>query len=213
MSMQAFQRLLVEITLSPRKARALRAGETWVTEGLDLTDRERARLSNIVRQPGISVNCSLSRGNRFEMVAGRFPMSCVLLQPVLKRLLDEHWEASLPSNYQLLGIDSAFAEFIDFKIRSGELDIEYLPEILAYERACLELASLSDSEDPSAIVEFAHSPDDLLPPLSRLEAPPPGLEVSRFLAKVTFREGRFDVELGVPAPPRHRSGEVVLRRD
>ena len=200
MSLQAFQRAVVELTLSPQKARGLREGDADVLAAYDLTPRERDRILDIVRQPGISVNCSLSRGNRLEVIAEAFPMTCTLLQPVLRRLVDELWTEHQPTNYQLAGEEIAFASLVHDKIARNELTIEYLHEILEYELACLELAGKRRIQtDPNAaveiIVEFQHSPDDLLPPLSRLSTPPPGLPAGSYRARVKLQGEQFDVEV------------------
>jgi hypothetical protein len=200
MSLKTFQRVLVDLTLAPAKARALRAEGAAALDGYDLTLLERERLLDIVRQPGISVHCSLSRGNRFEGIAELFPMTCVLLQPVLRELVDELFETSRPENYQLTGEDAAFAGLVRRKLAAGALSIEYLDEIFAYEMACWELARRMRMEtDPNACleatVEFQHSPHDLLPPLSRLAAPPSGLPRGSYRARVMLRGERFDVDM------------------
>ena len=197
MSLIAFQQALVDLTLAPALARALRRGDVKPLAGYDLTVLERERLQEIVRQPGISVHCTLSRGNRFEVVAGAFPMTCVLLRPVLREVLDELWLAHRPDNYQLAGEQTKFAAFVGARIVAGALDIEYLDEVLAYEVACQDLlqrARLNPTK-AEAHVAFRHDPDDLLPPLARLVLPPSGLPTGMFPARVTIHEGRFAVAL------------------
>lgn len=200
MSLRSFQRAVVELTLAPWKARALRQGDTGVLAGYDLTSREHNRIVDIVGQPGISVHCTLSRGNRFEVIHGAFPMTCVLLRPVLRPLLDEFFEQHRPTDYQLAGEQTAFAAIVDRKIAAGALAIEYLPEIFAYEMACFELVQrMQMRTDPDAtdeaIVEFLHSPDELLPPLSQFTPPPAGLPTGSYRVRVAMRSGRFQVEL------------------
>ena len=199
MSLGTFQRAVVELTLAPRKARALRDGDESALADYSLTGRERDRILDIVRQPGMSVNCSLARGNRFEVIAETFPMTCVLLEPVLRELLDELWEDYLPANYQLTGEETAFAAIVRRKTAAGELSIEYLDEIFAYEVACREMIQrMRIQPGPDAVieaaVEFQHSPDELLPPLSRLAAPPPGLPRGSYPARVKLRGERFEVQ-------------------
>jgi len=124
MSLETFQQAVVELTLDYRKSSALREGDRGALAGYDLTEREWGRLLAIVREPGMSVHCSLCRGNRLEIIAGVFPMTCVLLEPVLGRLLDELWRDHRPSNYQLIGEETAFAVFVGRQIANGELRIE-----------------------------------------------------------------------------------------
>ncbi len=200
MSLQTFQRAVVDLTLSPQIAVALLHGDTGALAEYDLTERERRRILDIVRQPGISVSCSLVRGNRLEVIAGVFPMTCVLLEPVLRQVLDELWADHRPSNYQLAGEDTAFAALVRRKMAAGELAFEYLDEIFAYEQACRKMADgarMPDGPDAVAetVVEFQHPPDALLPPLSRLTAPPPGLPRGRYRARVRLGHDGLEVEM------------------
>ena len=198
MSLQSFQQAVVDLTLSQWVAQGLRKGDAVWLAGYDLTNRERARLSKIVNQPGISVHCSLSRGNRFELIVNAFPMTCVLLRPLLRPLVDEFCQEYRPTNYQLSGEQIAFATVVRRKIAAGELVIEYLDEIFAYEMACLGLVERMRSDpadEVSTMVEFQHSPDDLLPPLSQLKPPPAGLRAGFYPARVRLRGELFEVEV------------------
>ena len=197
MSLRSFQRAVVDLTLAPGMARALRRGEAGALAGYDLTERERDRILAIVRQPGISVHCTLSRGNRLEVIMEAFPMTCVLLQPVLRGLLDELWEEHHPTHYQLAQERTAFAAFIARKIAAGQLAIEYLEEVLAYESACLALSERMRSggdAEVETIVTFAHPPDALLPPLARRSAPPAGLPTGSYRTRVKLANERFTLE-------------------
>ncbi len=200
MSLRAFQKALVDLTLAPGIARRLRQGDAGVLADYNLTQRERERLLAIVGQPGMSVACSLSRGNRFEVIAETFPMTCVLLEPVLRELLEELWAGWRPDNYQLAGEETAFASLLARKRAAGVISIEYLDEIFAYELACREMAQRAriqtGPEEPlEVVVEFQHAPDALLPPLSRLTAPPSGLARGSYRARIQLRNGSFDVKM------------------
>ena len=199
MSLKAFQQALVDLTLAPKSFRALRRGESGLLDLYDLNERERKRLLEISRQPGMAMNCSLARGNRLELLVAAFPMACTLLKPLLPRLLDELWEEYQPDNYQLFGEEDAFAAFIARKIDQGELSVEYLSEIFAYELVCRDLAirlETNTGAEPllEAIVEFEHPPDQLLAPLSELLPPPRGLPSGAFQARVRLSESGFDVD-------------------
>ena len=76
------QRAVVDLTLAYLKGRSCREGrDDTLLASYDLTPLERDRIIAIVSQPGMSVHCSLSRGNRLEVVFNAFPMTCVLLGP------------------------------------------------------------------------------------------------------------------------------------
>ena len=198
MSLAMFQRALVELTLTPQRARALRLGDQSVLAGFELTGLERDRLEGVVHQLGMSVSCSLSRGNRLEVIFQSFPMTCVLLKPILRELVDELWIDNQPTNYQLAGEETVFAALLSRKLAADDLSIPYLEEIFAYELACIELtrqARNQASAEAELIVDFQHSPDDLLPPLSQLMAPPSGLPEGNYRARVRLTDDQFKVEL------------------
>ena len=187
-------------TLSPKSFRALRRGELGLLDQYELNERERNRLLDISRQPGMAMNCSLARGNRLELIVAAFPKTCTLLKPLLPRLLDELWEQHKPDNYQLFGEEDAFAAFIARKIGQGELTVEYVSEIFDYEIVCQELTielEMGAGEDTcfEAIVEFQHPPGELLPPLSQLVAPPSGLPFGAFPTRVRLSESGLEVDL------------------
>jgi hypothetical protein len=202
MSLLMFQRALVELTLIPEKARSLRRGDQSILAGFELTDLERDRLEAVVHQRGMSVSCSLSRGNRLEMIFQSFPMTCVLLKPVLRELVDELWMDLQPTNYQLAGEETIFAALLTRKLAADNLSILYLEEIFAYELACMELTRQARNQahnqtgaDAELIVDFQHSPDDLLPPLSQLTTPPDELPEGNYRARVMLIDDQFKVEL------------------
>jgi hypothetical protein len=143
-------------------------------------------------------------------------MTCVLLQPVLRELLDKLWEEYRPTNYQLAGEETAFSAMIESKIAVGELSIEYLQEVFAYEMTCMELMRrMRTGTDPhaeaEAAVEFQHSPDELLPPLSRLAAPPAGLPKGLYRARVKLQGEQFKVEQIERSPTFESSVSPVVK--
>lgn len=199
MSLKGFQQAIVDLTLAPKSAAALRRGETALLARYELTGRERDRLLAAVAQRGMAITCSLARGNRLEVIAGVFPMTCILLKPVLRRLLDDLWEKHQPGNYQLAGEEEAFAAFLQGRIAEGALSIEYLTEIFAYELTCWEMTKQARMIPVAgtrceAQFEFQHPPDQLLPPLSRLTPPPAGLPAGSYPALVRLSESGFEVQ-------------------
>ena len=103
MSISGFQHALVGLVLSPPAIRKLAAGDEGGLATGDLSDRERARLKAVAQQPAIWLCCSLARANRFEGIAEAFPMTCVVLEPILRDLLDNLWSEQPPTNYQFQG--------------------------------------------------------------------------------------------------------------
>ena len=200
MSLPAFQRIIVELIVAPGRVRQLLKGDLSVLDDYDLTEREQRRVLDAIRQPGMALNCTIARGNRFEAVAELFPMTCTLLKPVLRDLLDELWHDAPPTSYQFTGEEEAFTGMVRQKIATGELAIEYLEEIFDYESRCAELAQSMRNQSATddaleAVIEFHHPPDLLLIPLSEHTAPPPGLPTGIYRARLTLRGDEFDVEM------------------
>jgi hypothetical protein len=204
MSVVEFQRALCDATLNPVfAASVLRSGITALT-GYELSGIEQERLVDVVRQPGMSVNCTLARANRFAPIADAFPLTCSLLKPMLRPVLDELWSTHCPGNYQLAGEADAFAHFLERKLARHELDHPYVDEVFRYECAAWELIqtlrhSMLDSaggssEDRSLTVRFAHDPRSLVPSLERDEVPPPDLPVGDYLVTLTLHGDTLEVQ-------------------
>jgi hypothetical protein len=198
MSLQAFQHAVVELTLAPHMSEALRAGDESALSGYDLTRRERERLLAIAAQPGMAVHRTLARGNRLEAIFGAFPMTCILLRPVLRAIVDELWAAHRPAHYQLTGEADAFIAFIERKMADGSLAIEYLADVFGYERAChamLDSAQRDPGAAPETIVTLEYAPEALLPSLSQFTAPPAGVPRFSCRVRVMLNGGAFDYEV------------------
>jgi hypothetical protein len=193
MSLQDFQRALTAMTLDAGLANEVHARGTPALSGYDLTPREERRLLAVVRQPGMALNCTLARANRFAAIHDAFPMTCRLLGPDLRGVLDALWSARSPDNYQLSGEELPFAEAVEARLAAGPCASPYLAEVLAYERACLDLAiRLRGAAQPQALrseprwTDFAHDPRPLFAALGRAELPPPDLPLERYRVRVTL---------------------------
>lgn len=197
MALTEFQRAISEMTLQPRFAAHVRATGESALAGYDLTPRELSRLVAVARQPGMDLNCTLARGNRLGPIVDVLPLTCTLLKPWLRELLDELWELHRPDNYQLAGEEDAFAGFLLGKLSSGEFTHPYLAEILDYELAGWALVqSLRHTapeqeplpgDEPSRLVRFLHDPRALLPPLEAGHLPPEGLPAGDYPVRLTLR--------------------------
>ena len=192
------------MTLNPALAASvLRSGVPGLS-GYVLTPIEQARLTAVVRQPGMSVNCTLARANRFAPIADAFPLTCSLLKPLLRPLLDELWSDHRPDSYQLAGEVDAFSAFLQRKLSRGELNHPYAEEVFRYECAAWALIqTLQSSEfspahnselEKSVTVRFAHDPHALVPSLERDDTPPPDLPVGDYLVRLTLRGDILDVQ-------------------
>jgi len=140
MSLRNFQRALSDMTLDPRLTAAVRRSGVPALSDYELTPLEQQRLVDVARQPGMDLTCTLARGNRFAPIVEMFPLTCELLKPWLRELLDELWSRHRPDNYQLAGEEDAFGRFLEEKIAGRELTHPYAEEVFRYESACLDLA-------------------------------------------------------------------------
>jgi hypothetical protein len=211
MSVADFQRALCDMTLNPALAAAvLRTGES-VLSNYALTHLERVRLIAVVQQAGMSVNCTLARANRFAPIADAFPLTCSLLKPRLRSLLDELWSTHRPGGYQLTGEVNAFSAFLNQKLSQGSLDHPYAEEVFRYECAAwtliqtLNLSKSSRTDDAEAeqcvTVRFAHDPHLLVPSLERDHVPPPDLPAGDYPVRLTLRGDVLEVQTVAAVKP------------
>lgn len=133
MSLQAYQTALARMTLDPALCRRmLNEGEAALS-GYDLTPLELRRLVAVVRQPGMKVNCTLSRANRLAAISGLLPRTCDLLQDQLRELLDRHWAEHDMASLQTLPAGLEFAAFLEREIAAGRVSHPRAAETLAAE--------------------------------------------------------------------------------
>lgn len=194
MSLPEFQRALVDMTLDARLARHVKQDGAAALSRYDLSPREAGRLVSVSRQPGMALNCTLARANRFTAIADEFPMTCVVLEPVLRDLLDELWSRDTPATYQLSGEAVAFAARVAADAALHER-FPYLTEIFRYEQECVALVAetrqraVAEMNGRARVVEFTHDPGALLRALQRSVAPPPGLPPAPHRVEIELVDG------------------------
>jgi hypothetical protein len=203
MSTVEFQRALCDLTLNPRLAASLLHSGAAL-RAYDLTPIESSRLEAVVRQRGMSLNCTLARANRFAPIADAFPLTCSLLKPQLRALLDELWSGHRPEGYQLSGEVEAFATFIRARLADGTIEHPYAEEVFGYDSAAWSLIqslrtassnpSASEQRTHTASVCFRHDPHAIVPPLERDEIPPPGLPAREYVVTFVLRGDVLEVQ-------------------
>jgi len=199
MALNDFQRALSEMTVYPVLAAQVRRDGDMALAAYRLSPRERERLVAVARHPGMDLNCTLARGNRFGPIVDVLPLTCTLIKPWLRELLDELWKVNRPDNYQLSGEEDAFAGFLQAKLASGEFSHPYLAEVLEYEIASWALVQSlrhapQTTAEPFRLVLFTHDPAALLPPLESGTLPPAELPPGRFPVRITLRGDTLVVE-------------------
>jgi hypothetical protein len=202
MSLRDFQRALTSMTLDVGFANAVYAQGAAALGAYELSEREARRLAAVVRQPGMALNCSLARANRFASIHDAFAMTCVLLGRELRGVLDELWSQRLPDNVQLQGEEQPFAERVQSRLADPAAPSlsEYLPAVLAYECACLELAQLVRhsvrpelAPQESRWVAFSHDPQVVFAALAQSQAPAPGMPRGDYRVRITLVDGELEV--------------------
>jgi hypothetical protein len=203
MSIADFQRALCDLTLNPTLAAAVIGTGAGALSDYRLTPRERSRIIAVAGQPGMAVNCTLARANRFAPIVDAFPLTCWLLKPHLRMLLDELWSTHRPTDYQFAKEVDAFSAFVQSRLSQGTLKNPYAEDIFRYESAAwtliqtLQVTHTGPAQDAmiqrSITVRFDHDPHRLVPPLERNQIPPPNIPRGNYLVRLTLRGDTLDV--------------------
>ena len=164
--MPAFQSALARLIVEPEFRDAVRAHGASACP--DLSPLERKRLSMIASDPGLDLNRTLHKGFRMGKLRTLLPLTCTLLGPMrLAREAAAFWARRPPSGFSFL---PEALEFVAF-LRARRLRVHYLGEVLAYERASLELERARSGRPPVQQVVFAHDPTTLLATLAKGRRP------------------------------------------
>jgi hypothetical protein len=161
-SLTAFQASLARLITDPDFRDRVRARGVD-TLGPDLTRRERERLCRIADDPGLDINRTLHKGFRLGKLRAMLPLTCEALGPTrLSREVAAFWSQHAPSSFYFI---AEALEFCDF-LAGRKLGVKYLGEVLAYERAVLELERPRLGAPPEQSVQFRHDPSALLATLA-----------------------------------------------
>jgi len=177
MPLPDFQKAFAALVLDAGWAQRVREEGEAALASWGLSDREARRLVQATRQPGMSLNCTLARTNRFAPIAETWPMCCVVIEPRLREVLDELWAERPPDGYQLNADVERFAQRLQTDAALRE-QFPYLDDIYRYEAASNALAyetrrrSAEDMQADYIEIELQHDPAELLAPLLRHQAPP-----------------------------------------
>ncbi|MCE9660057.1 MAG: hypothetical protein K8R60_15960 [Burkholderiales bacterium] len=172
MSALAFQTALARLIVEPDFRDAVRAEGPAALPG-PLTALESSRLVTIASDRGIDMNRTLHKGFRLGKLRALLPLTCSLLPPArLAREVAAFWRANPPASFSFLPEALEFCAFLERR----SLRSVYLAEVLAYERATLELERARVGPAPPQSVRFRHDPVRLLGTLAagrRPRAVPP----------------------------------------
>lgn len=193
MSTAAFQSALARLVVDPDFRDGVRErGEAALPE--DLNDLERERLTFVAGHPGLDVTRTLHKGFRLSKLLTWLPLTCsVLTGEALAAEVSELWRRRLPVTFYYLEEAVGFCDYLLERMREGHLDLPGLGDLVAYERASLELqrARADGEAAPVQVVELRHDPQELLGALSRGE-PLAGLPEQPCRLVGTKAEGRVE---------------------
>lgn len=172
MTQIAFQANVARLVVDPDFRDQVRANGCQSLEG-ELTSLEQERVMSIVFERGLDATRMLHKSFRLTKLYTMLPLTRRLLgSERLVPLIDSFWQQSPPVSHYFLEESIAFCDFLFDRMRSG-LVVEYLEEVVSYERANLVLRHPLPSADKSPTVEihFRHDPTILLAQLSQGKIP------------------------------------------
>ena len=168
----AFQANVARLVVDPDFRDRVRANGCQSLEG-ELTSLEQERVMSIVFERGLDATRTLHKSFRLTKLYTMLPLTRRLLGPErLAPLISSFWQLSPPVSHYFLEETIAFCDFLLDRIRSG-LVVEYLEEVLSYERANLILKRPLPGADESQTLEiqFRHDPSSLFEQLSKGKLP------------------------------------------
>jgi hypothetical protein len=188
MTMAAFQQAMCDLVASPDLCVALIESPEEVLGRYDLSDRDRRRLVEVVKQPGMLVNCSLYRANRLSPIYNLAPHTCFLLGDALLDEATEFWSGFRESRLQFHEEVQQFGAFLRRRVEMGFLQNSMLLEVLEYELALNEFrynSRVAQSERVQLhplirVILFRHDPRPLLQFLDERRPPPYELAEGEF---------------------------------
>jgi hypothetical protein len=172
MSQHCFQATVARLVSDPDFRDRVQAHGTAALDG-DLTTLERQRVMAIVSDKGLDATRTLHKSFRLTKIYTLLPLTRALLRPDrLAREISSFWKINASVSHYFLEESLAFCDFLQTRLGSG-LRIKYLEEVVAYERANLELLRPRIGEGIPApqFIRFRHDPVTLFAQLMKGQRP------------------------------------------
>jgi hypothetical protein len=177
MSLPDFQRAFAVVVADPASWAARLAEPDARIGDLELSERERERLRQVLLHPRMPANHVLLRANRLMPIQSALPLTCNWLRTEMTAIIDAWLTVSVDASVQYGREVARFAAWLPSLLEhSGHGDHPAL-DALRYEQAVARLASLVSTGTATTFVDldFHYDPDDLLrgwsPGLARSKVP------------------------------------------
>jgi hypothetical protein len=213
MSLASFQRALCDLIASPSLCLALRADAEATLVDYELSSRERKRLITVVRQPGMSTNCTLYRSNRITPIYTLLPFTCRSLGAQFGTLINQFWQEENYKDGQFKSEVDRFSVFLRRCIAVGTVGSPFVDELLAFElaRIALEFSPRKDvlrkladlppleADKPcrlhplARLVRFQHDPAIVLGVFARGALPPVDLPAAESFVVLSVADGDLKI--------------------
>jgi hypothetical protein len=211
-SQRAFQTLAARLVVEPDFRQLVCAGGDAALEresGGNLTELERRRLLAVAAGPGLDATRFVHVDFRLSKLYVMLPLTRFMLGR--ERMLREahaFWRSNPPVTHYFIKEAVDFCDHLRERLRTRALRAKYLAEVLAYERAELELKRphpRGRAPRPQ-LVPFRHDPRALLSALARGRRPRAVPAHACTLVATLDREGnvRWDMQEDEPQPARRR---------
>lgn len=173
MSQREFQAMLGRIVVDTQfRARVRRDGLAALDA--DLTPREQQRLLSVASDRGMEATRLVHTDFRLSKLYVMLPLTRLVLgRRRFLREADAFWSQYLPVTHYFIPESIDFCDYLQGRLLRGDLRVKYLREIIAYERAELELQRPRPDATlpPPQIVRFRYDPIALFTSLTRQRRP------------------------------------------
>jgi hypothetical protein len=145
MSLAEFQRAFADLISSPQRVLAARLDAGEVLRRYALDAREHRRLTAMINDPGMSINCTLYRVNRFTPLYAVLPLTCDWLGARLSTELDAFWASSRDATLQYGPESHRFGLWLQERIEAGVLPPGPIEDAIRLELAAFEVRTTSSA--------------------------------------------------------------------
>lgn len=170
MSLASFQSFLARLATDAAFRERARMNASVVLEADDLTPKERDRLLKLTGDRGLNLTATLISSYRLGKILSLLPLTRTLLgNRRIGREAKRFWDLHPPTSFYALDEVIAFCDYLADRRHQG-LRVPYLSDVLALERAILELRRPGGSATTQR-VDIRYDASELLPALTRGQRP------------------------------------------